>query len=262
MITLPEPTLRRIEKTLVAVFPNHPVAAVLSTVIQPDAPPSPGQRLYPGSITLAASEWAALAAFSLPKRRAQWYTGRLCAKQAVARYMREHLPQLPLPDSRGIVIGNLPSGRPYIETRLAGLSGLDLSISHSGDLAAAIVSTAACGIDIQVDTPSLELVSERFCRESERQLLLELPGGDYAACLNMLWTAKEAAKKAARDGRMPGFLELVISRPSPAGEGCILWSARHDDDTLHRLPVTNILTTRFGQYAFSIALVPGESSHA
>ena len=262
MITLPEPALRRIEKALVAVFPNHPVAAVLSTVIQPDAPPSPGQRLYPGSITLAASEWAALAAFSLPKRRAQWYTGRLCAKRAIARYLREHLPQLPLPDSCDIAIGNLPSGRPYIESGLTGLNELDLSISHSGDLAAALVSSAACGIDIQVDSPSLERVRERFCRDDERQALQELPGSDCTAGLNMLWTAKEAARKAAKDHRMPGFLELVVSRPSPAGEGCILWRARHDVDTPHRQPETTILTTRFGRYALSIALVPGGSSHA
>lgn len=262
MITLPEQALQRIERAVVAVFPNHPVAAVLSTVIQPDVLPSPGQRQDPGSITLAASEWAALAAFSLPKRRAQWFTGRLCAKQGVAGYMRQHLPQLPCPDSRDIAIGNRPSGRPYIETRLAGLYGLDLSITHSGDLAAALVSSAACGIDIQVDSPSLEHVRERFCRDDERQSLRELPDGDYAACLNMLWTAKEAAKKAARDGRMPGFLELVISRPSPVGEECILWRARHDNGTPHRQPETTILTTRFGQYALSIALAPGESSHA
>lgn len=211
---------------------------------------------------LAAGEWAALASYSLPKRRAQWFTGRICAKQAIASYLRKHLPQLPCPDSRDILIGNLSTGRPYIETRLAELNGLDLSISHSSDFAAALVSTAACGIDIQEDSPSLERVSERFCRESERQLLQELPGSNFSSRLNMLWTAKEAARKAARDSRIPGFLELAMSSPSPAGEGCILWHARHDDDTQHSLPVTTIVTSRFEQYALSIALVAGGSSHA
>ena len=220
------------------------------------------QRQDPGTITLAAGEWAALASYSLPKRRAQWFTGRICAKQAIASYLRKHLQQLPCPDSRDILIGNLSTGRPYIETRLAELNGLDLSISHSGDFAAALVSTTACGIDIQEDSPSLERVRERFCRESERQLLQELPGGDGTARLNMLWTAKEAARKAARDSRMPGFLELVVSRPSPAGEGCILWCARQDGATRHSLSETTIVTSRFGQYALSIALVAGGSSHA
>jgi 4'-phosphopantetheinyl transferase EntD len=258
----PDTVLSGLEQTLAAVFPGHTVALAfssvgdLASVTAPEHPPE-------NTTALSAGEQARLASFSLPKRRAQWHAGRICAKQAIAGYLQRHFPGLPCPDLRELVIANLPTGRPFIDSTIPALSGLDLSISHSGGFAAALVSATACGIDIQEDTPTLDRVSDRFCREDERDLLRHLPGTIGMERLNMVWTAKEAARKAATNDRMPGFLELALAQPTSPATGCILWTARHDtDNRRHAGPETTILTTRIDGYALSIALVTGESIHA
>ena len=251
----PDAILAGLDQVLAAVIPGHPMAAVILPVGEPVSGADPAPAL------LAADELATLRSFTLPKRREQWRAGRICAKQAIARYLQRHFPALPCPDARDIRIGNRPSGRPFIDTANPALAGLDLSISHSGGFAAALVSATACGIDIQEDAPALERVSERFCRGEERDLLPCLPGSGAMQRLNLIWTAKEAARKAARDARMPGFLELALAAPAITAAGWLLWAAR-DAGGGRPGPATTIITTHFDIYALSIALETGENSHA
>jgi len=113
----PAATLSLLEKTLPVVFPHHPAALFLAAVVNPDA--YLAQPSGPDTVVLADPELAALAAYTLPKRRAQWLTGRICAKQATIGYLRRFVPQLVLPDARSIMIDNLPSGRPRVAGPLA-----------------------------------------------------------------------------------------------------------------------------------------------
>ncbi|MBB5347012.1 4'-phosphopantetheinyl transferase superfamily protein [Desulfoprunum benzoelyticum] len=257
----PAATLSLLEKTLPVVFSHHPAALSLAAVVNPDAylarPPGSGP------VVLADPELAALAAYTLPKRRAQWLTGRICAKQATSAYLRKFLPQLPLPDARDIMIANLPSGRPEIAGPFAAVSGIDLSISHSGGYAAALVAAAACGIDIQEDSPTLERICARFCQPQEAQILQRhLPDLQPIPRLNLLWTAKEAARKAVGRERMPGFLELVLRRCEATTGDCTVLVLGQDPSAPQSPRDLPVLTTRFEDLCLSVVLTHGGNAHA
>ena len=75
------------------------------------------------------------------------------------------------------------------------------SISHCGDYAAAIVSKKKrVGIDIEIPSPKVERIKNKFLSEMELiQCTRELPTIDYRL-LTLLWSAKEAVFKWYGDG--------------------------------------------------------------
>jgi 4'-phosphopantetheinyl transferase len=257
----PAATLLLLEKTLAVVFPEHLASLSLTAVVSPEAYLT--QTPAAGTITLADPELATLASYTLPKRRAQWLTGRICAKKATSEYLRRFMPQLPLPESRDIMIRNLPSGRPEIDSPLAAVRGLDLSISHSGGYAAALVSSSACGIDIQEDSETLPRISNRFCQAHEAEILQRhLPDHHPIPRLNLLWTAKEAARKAVGREKMPGFLELVLHRCEPTSDQYAMLVLRQDPCPPQPPRDLIILATRFAHFSLSVVLTNGGNAHA
>jgi phosphopantetheinyl transferase len=80
---------------------------------------------------------------------------------------------------------------PRLERSVSG-GELHLSLSHSGDHAAAAIDQRRIGIDIQVDRRIAARATHLFLNEGESQLLERLPRP-----LLHLWSAKEAALKAA-----------------------------------------------------------------
>jgi phosphopantetheinyl transferase len=67
------------------------------------------------------------------------------------------------------------------------------SISHCGDYAAAIVSTAnRVGVDIEIPHPKVERIQHKFITEAEQEILKEI---NYAGKLTMVWGIKEAMFK-------------------------------------------------------------------
>jgi phosphopantetheinyl transferase len=73
-----------------------------------------------------------------------------------------------------------------------------LSISHCGNFAAAIVSNKKpVGIDVELETPRLQAIAPKFLDEIERSFLSDW--GDFPhmhlQLLTMLWSAKEAVFK-------------------------------------------------------------------
>jgi phosphopantetheinyl transferase len=80
------------------------------------------------------------------------------------------------------------SGKPY----LAG-SRYHISVTHSGDLAAVILSSAGLvGIDIEKVRPTILKVAEKYLHESE---LTGTGGRDDSTFLTLAWCAKEALYK-------------------------------------------------------------------
>ena len=66
------------------------------------------------------------------------------------------------------------------------------SISHCGDFAAAIVSeNKPVGIDVELITPKIELVKNKFLRESE----INLSTINNHQLLTLFWSSKEAIFK-------------------------------------------------------------------
>ena len=165
---------------------------------------------------LSAEEKSRLAAFSLPKRKDEWLAGRVCAKLAIEDYLTTHLPHRLLPRRTDLSIITTDSGRPVARLDRCHLPLPEVSISHSGDMAMAVAAVTPCGVDVQKPSPALERVSSHFCSSKERCLLASIDRhSSLAARLNLLWAAKEAARKALSCG-MPGFLDLSLTVVQPA----------------------------------------------
>ena len=176
---------------------------------------------------LSLMEQQQFAAFSYEKRKNEWLGGRIGAKIAAARCMAAS-------DTGGgtavgwqdIGIASQESGRPYPVLNKQGRKPQnlpDISISHSTQLAAAMaVSRGKCGVDIQQASSRTVKVRERFCTPAEFEILQGLlPDAVDTLRLTLLWTAKEALRKAADSTPVPGFLELQL-KDIVASQG--LWS--------------------------------------
>lgn len=173
---------------------------------------------------LGHEELAQYNAYTLAKRKTEWLGGRIAAKRAALANRGEEgvdLLACGLP-----VVSADKTGRPLIKD-LSGRPLVDISISHSGNLAAAMaVDQGRCGIDIQQIIPSVVRVRDRFSRQAEIDILenFSLADTDPAFPLSILWAAKEALKKALGTGASPGFLELELSSARDAGtaDNCLL----------------------------------------
>lgn len=188
---------------------------------------------------LSDSEKQRYHSFRFKKRKAEWLGGRLCAKQAIKDYIQKfHLLQtIPLPNQ--LIIGSLENGRPFIDNnRLATRIKLpDLSISHTRQYGMAMVSETWCGIDIQEPRPSLANVKEKYCLASEETLLQSVENGSEnrsLISLTLLWTAKEALRKALSRYGLVGFLEMTCCSINKVDNHAWIFSFSVDNTT----PVT------------------------
>ncbi len=254
----------RVSMLLSQIFPQSLTESVLAKLADSKEYLRLLPQRPPAEIELDGEERATLKDFKLAKRRAQWLTGRLCAKRAVVGYCRRYLPHQPEPAQNHIHIKNASTGRPELDDRQLPpeLHGLDISISHSGDYAIALVSSGLCGIDIQQRSETLTRVRDRFClREEEIILQRHLAALDSLWQLALLWTAKEAAKKALSSQGMPGFLQFIlIDIEAIDSTGCV-FHFRQDRQTPLPLVALRVATTLFDDYALAICL-PGEDHHA
>jgi len=162
---------------------------------------------------LSIDERACLATFPHQKRRAEWLGGRVAAKRAVTR-LWANADQPPLP-YQALRITNQASGRPLLclPADHAALPP-QLSISHSGELAAALASSERlCGLDLQHLSPRVIAIRERFTSEVEVSLLhTVLPNLPEEGALTLLWSAKEALRKAMPCQPLLGFIEVTLDR--------------------------------------------------
>lgn len=126
-----------------------------------------------------------------PERRKDWYA---------TRYLIQILSGHP---TRPLCLKDA-FGKPHFEG-----STQTVSISHSKELCAVILSTHAVGIDIQRWDPRMDRVAERFAASEELELL---PVSDRSAALHVLWGAKESLYKAYGLGKLD-FREHIRCRP-------------------------------------------------
>ena len=202
--------------------------------------------------------------YKLPKRRAQWLTGRLCAKKAVSAYCRRYLPHLSVPAENLMHVDNASTGRPLLTGQIpAELRYLDISISHSGQYAAALVASTLCGVDLQERSATLARVSERFCLDEEEKILAKQRGDlDRLWHLTLLWAAKEAAKKALSSQNMPGFLDLVLQNSEDlADAGLVLHFSRARSTSLTPDKPLRVAAMPCANYALAFCLTE-ENLHA
>ena len=107
-------------------------------------------------------------------------------------------------------------GAPYLT------DGRFISISHSKDKAAVVISSTPVGIDLEQYKHKIKLIAPRFLHSSENERSVEM---DELVYLTQIWTAKEALYKLYKK---PGliFSNQIYIKPfkkgSTSGEGLII----------------------------------------
>lgn len=149
---------------------------------------------------LTPRERTALEAIPAERRRRDWLAGRLAAKRALRAACRFRGDRVP--PYRSIEILNEASGAPRftVHGRPELAEWFDISIAHTDGTAVAAVTdllaSGSAGVDIELTRPlSLDLV--RRVLRAEEIARLDKPPNTSPTPLE-LWTAKEAAMKAAR----------------------------------------------------------------
>src|SRR5262245_45476038 len=160
---------------------------------------------------LSDSEQARLAALKIDKRRRDWLLGRWTAKGLIQSYVeRQTGLRVPLDE---LIVGSCPDGAPYLSlgrgswsahlplNLQSAICNLQLSISHSGGRAfCALVENGSIGADIERIEPRDWQFVEDYFSDDEVLQVRQAPAEQYATLITAIWSAKEAALKALRQG--------------------------------------------------------------
>ncbi len=165
---------------------------------------------------LAPAERAALARLTLPKRRTDWRLGRWTAKNLLTSVYHLYGNSVPLTE---IEIHAANDGAP--EVYVAGKPApTRISISHSHGQAFCLMSeqAIALGCDLEkIEQRSANFVADYFTN-AERRLCNNAPEPQQAFLQTLLWSGKESALKALRQGLRldTRSVEIKLHRPMAA----------------------------------------------
>ena len=182
---------------------------------------------------LAPRELTTYHQFKYQKRQIEWLGGRLAAKQAVLHAIGQETTG---PTMREWPICADEHGRPFF--RSLGNKQPSLSISHSHGLALAmIVNERDCGLDLQKISEATIRVKEKFCIQTEEQIItaLDLPDNNPATGLTLLWAAKEALRKARGGHPLTGFTAMQLTEAAQPNNHCWLFTMRINNEK-HLIP--------------------------
>jgi phosphopantetheinyl transferase len=171
---------------------------------------------------LAPRELATYHQFKYQKRQIEWLGGRLAAKQAVLRTKGQELAG---PAMREWSICADEHGKPFFKS--LGNNQPSLSISHSHGLALAMtVNERDCGLDLQKISEATIRVKEKFCTRTEERIItsLDLPNNNPATGLTLLWSAKEALRKARGGHPLTGFTAMRLTEVVRPNMHCWLFT--------------------------------------
>ena len=158
---------------------------------------------------LEASESICLKGMRFAKRRADWRLGRWTAKCAVASFL--NLPT----DAQGLAqieIRPASSGAPevFIANEPAAVA---ISISHRSGTS--VCAVAMPGVELGCDQEVIEARSEAFVAdyftESEQALVARVCAAERSRLVTLLWSAKESALKALREGLRLDTRSVTVS---------------------------------------------------
>jgi phosphopantetheinyl transferase len=169
---------------------------------------------------LGEPEWRIWQALPRPSRQRRWMRGRVAAKAAVQRLVRERRHGEVPPQALWIVPD--ANGQPQVACPTRPELGNDIcvSISHCGSSSVALATerSARCrgvGIDIASQTDNHAGLAEGGFTAAETALLNDLPASESGDWLLRLWCAKEAVGKALGVGLQGNPHNFVIDRIDP-----------------------------------------------
>ena len=174
------------------------------------------QSLLPSGVTeiLNDPERKQFEKFRSPKRRQEWFAGRLAAKRLVRRKLGGSGSRISLQDIRILA---RESGEPCVELppSFEVQWRYPLSISHSGRYAVAALAGVGkrVGADVETVAPREKSWLELVAHDSEI-----FPGlREDAVGQTVLWTLKEAVVKALGVGLSVGFSDVRFLRGAALG---------------------------------------------
>jgi 4'-phosphopantetheinyl transferase len=148
-----------------------------------------------GEEWLTAGEQATLARLHVAKRRSDWLLGRWTAKRALAACLG-CVSRLARLEIRAAESG-APEG--FLDARAVPLT---LSLSHAAGrgLCAIAAAGVALGCDLErIESRDRAFVADYFTDDEQRSIAAA-PASDRACIVTLLWSAKESALKALREG--------------------------------------------------------------
>jgi 4'-phosphopantetheinyl transferase len=147
---------------------------------------------------LSASEAVCLNAMRFAKRRADWRLGRWTAKRAlsVALGMPAHRQVLKKIDIRAAASG---APEAFIDNQPAPVT---ISLSHRAGIAACAVtmSRVEMGCDLEIAEPRSDAFVADYFTLEEQALIARTSAADRPGIMALLWSGKESALKALREG--------------------------------------------------------------
>ncbi|HYU47910.1 MAG TPA: 4'-phosphopantetheinyl transferase superfamily protein [Terriglobales bacterium] len=158
---------------------------------------------------LSESEAARLDSMRFEKRRKDWRLGRWTAKLAVVAYrnLSEHSQTL-----RDVEMRPAASGAP--DVFFAGQPApVTISLSHRDGIAICAVapSSVALGCDLEIIEPRSESFIADYFTAEEKELVARARADDRSRLLTLLWSGKESALKALREGLRLDTRSVVVS---------------------------------------------------
>ncbi|GAB6191180.1 4'-phosphopantetheinyl transferase superfamily protein [Desulfocastanea catecholica] len=250
------------------IFGNQAMQPVLLRLLAAPAPAAGSPQVdadVPFRHLLHPKEAALLSGYRFTKRRSEYLTGRICAKMAIQSFLQQSTTPALVLKSGDIEIASTVSGRPDVRVHAAHAEPLkmDISISHSGDYGVALVTGSTCGIDLQLRQAGLVRVQEKYCAVDEHKVLAAfLPNHEPLTRLALLWTAKEAAKKALSYWQMVGFLDLQVTELKNLRDAVVFCLRIRPEGNRHMPEEVCVVAGLFGDYALAICLVNEDRNHA
>lgn len=143
------------------------------------------------------------------KRRADSRLGRWTAKCAIAVHLNMPIHPQAL---AAIEIRPTPSGAPevFVANRQPNAT---ISLSHRAAVALCVVAPVgtAVGCDLEVVEPRSEAFISDYFTDEEQAFIAGASGNDQARVVALLWSAKESALKALREGLRLDTRSVAVS---------------------------------------------------
>lgn len=175
---------------------------------------------------LNLDETVLLSRLRFPKRRADWRLGRWTAKHAAAAYL-----DLPTDSHvlREIEVRPAASGAPEVFVGNAP-AVVTISVSHRAGIAVCAIASsgAALGCDLElIEARDASFVADYFTSE-EQELISQQPEQDQPQLVTLLWSAKESALKALRQGLRADTRSVAVTldtltNHNPGADGFGRW---------------------------------------
>jgi 4'-phosphopantetheinyl transferase len=158
---------------------------------------------------LSENERTTLAGLKFPKRRNDWRLGRWTAKLTARSCLSANEDQLNLAD---LEVFPAPDGAPQLLVK--GIAAnLSISLSHSErhGFCAISLNRAALGCDLEFIQQRDDKFAQDYFVDEERSLLFRFPDLSRDIALTLMWSGKESALKALRQGLRLDTRSVVVS---------------------------------------------------